>query len=1271
MTIPYETTPTRVLALAFALLGVAAGALAQPADGPRALTETFTLRAGERAGTFVAVLDLPAGTRGELESARLVSGAGVVLGEVSAETRFAARRPRLHATLPVRRADAATADAALPFAVELRYRTASAPRLVPRNGVTEPTTSVLAGAATYRVDVDVDGVYRVDRALLGALGASADGVAPSQVRLYSKGGAELPELVGVPYPTDLAEVPMVEVGNGDAIWDEGEYLLFYGEGEDVWRYDARLGDFERRENPYAENTAYFLQVGGAAGSRVAAAGPPLDAPAYDDAYTARARWEEDLDNVLYYSKTRYGSGQGSGQPFFGHFFGTVREVTREGVLPLGEVVAGGQGRLRSRLIASALSGGTRYTVDVAGEEFTSSRITAGRRADANDPLAHYGSVDAPVSLSSGSPSVTVRYPGSLEQNPGWLDYVQVTHPARLAYAGAPLRFSSLDHAAAGRYGFRVAGAAGLTVWDISDPLSPKRVTGRDEGGDLAFAYEQAEDGAPREFVVFDPRGAHSAPAAVGAVGPVANLHAISRADFVIVYGEGLGAAAERLAAHRRDRDGLAVVTASTAEVLLEFGGGRPDPTAIRTFAKMIYERDPGFRYLLLLGDGSFDPREIDTQGGNLVPTYQTDRANHEVRAFPTDDYFALLDDGEGVDRGSSLYPAGGLDLAVGRIPASTAAEADAVVSKVIRYDTDLAMLGEWRLRAVFVADDEDTNLHVNDMDAIADIDHRLFPEYNQEKIYVDAYEQVPTPGGVRIPRAAEAINQNMFRGNLVTTYLGHGGPRGWGQERFLNAPDIEKWNAANALPVLVTATCTFTGYDDPERTVAGEQVLFKRDGGAVATMSTVRPVYTNGNRALAERTHRVILDDSLALRYPLGELFRRAKDATGSVENNRKYTFFGDPSMQLAVPKLEVAVTRFDSVDVAQARDSAVVGPLREVTLSGEVRTRAGALAGDFDGEVVLTIFDQDRTARTLGQDAGSRVKQFRRQGPTLFTGRASVTDGRWEARFRLPRDLSLSRGAGRLSLYAKSPDGRDGAGLFNAFVIDGRGAPAVADDTPPRVEVFLGDEEFVAGGVTGEDPVLFARLTDDYGINVSGSAIGHDLTADLDGAQDGNYVLNDFYQAATDDYTGGEVRYPLFDLPAGEYELSVRAWDLANNPGEGATSFVVSDDPGVALRRVLNYPNPFVDATCFQFEHSAAGQLVDVQVDIYTASGRLVQSLTHSGLAQGARFGRGDDCIGWDGTDRYGQRLARGVYLYRVSMRTQDGERAGESDFEKLVVLR
>ena len=267
--------------------------------------------------------------------------------------------------------------------------------------------------------------------------------------------------------------------------------------------------------------------------------------------------------------------------------------------------------------------------------------------------------------------------------------------------------------------------------------------------------------------------------------------------------------------------------------------------------------------------------------------------------------------------------------------------------------------------------------------------------------------------------------------------------------------------------------------------------------------------------------------------------------------------------MRLAVPQLDVVVTHIDDAAVADLTTLPKVAPLKEVTIRGFLRDLDSTLASSFTGKIEITVFDQQRTGSTLGQDATSYVKDFTQLGATLFTGSATVTDGRWEAKFMLPLDVSLSQGQGRLSLYAEANDGRDGAGVFDGFIIDGLAPPAINDQTPPIVEAFIGDDTFTEGGVASTDPVLFAKLSDDTGINVSGSAIGHDLTATLRGPNDFSYVINDFYEAATNDYRRGTASYPVYNLEEGAYELEVRAWDLANNTGVGRTAFVVSKDAG------------------------------------------------------------------------------------------------------------
>jgi hypothetical protein len=233
-----------------------------------------------------------------------------------------------------------------------------------------------------------------------------------------------------------------------------------------------------------------------------------------------------------------------------------------------------------------------------------------------------------------------------------------------------------------------------------------------------------------------------------------------------------------------------------------------------------------------------------------------------------------------------------------------------------------------------------------------------------------------------------------------------------------------------------------------------------------------------------------------------------------------------------------------------------------------------------------------------------------------------------------------------------------------------GGNANLVQDDQPPLVQVFLNTDAFAFGGVTDDNPKILIKCADDYGMNVTGTSLGHDLTAVLDDNVQEIIVLNDFYESEQDNFRKGQALYPLRNLEPGRHKLRVKGWDIANNSGEGYTEFVVAEDGKVALDHVLNYPNPFTTNTSFQFEHNLAGQMLDIQISIFSVAGKLVKTILHSGPTEGFRV----NDITWDGRDEYGDRLARGVYLYRVKVRGTDtaGTQAtAESDFEKLVILK
>jgi len=483
--------------------------------------------------------------------------------------------------------------------------------------------------------------------------------------------------------------------------------------------------------------------------------------------------------------------------------------------------------------------------------------------------------------------------------------------------------------------------------------------------------------------------------------------------------------------------------------------------------------------------------------------------------------------------------------------------------------------------------------------------------------------------------------------------------------------DIAGWDNTDRYTLIITATCSFGGYDDYATLTGGEQALLKVKSGAIGLFTTVRAVYIDGNNKLTDAVQEVIFQRLPNGRYrTLGDILKDSKNTLtgGSEDNARRFTLLGDPAMYLAMPEHRVRTTKINGKDFNPAQPDTLKA-LMPVELEGDVTDTLGNLLAGFNGRVFVTLFDKKQTLQTLGQDPGSPVRSFQVQRNILFKGSATVTNGRFKVNFIVPKDINYAYGNAKISYYAEDGTPIDAAGADTELIVGGT-ANLVQDDTPPLIEVFLNTDAFVLGGITDKNPKILVKCSDDYGMNVTGTSLGHDLTAVLDDNVLETIVLNDFYESAQDNAQKGQALYPLRNLAPGRHKLRVKGWDIANNSGEGFTEFIVAEDGNAALAHVLNYPNPFTTNTNFQFEHNLSGQLLDVQISIFSVSGKLVKTILHVAAADGFRV----TDIHWDGKDEYGDTLARGVYLYRVKVRGTDitGNTAtAESDFEKLVILK
>lgn len=1112
--------------------------------------------------------------------------------------------------------------------------------------------SVLAAGEWYRISVSQPGVCRLDLAFLGSLGLNTSGIASSAIRLYGRPPGMLSEANSALYADDLTELAIEVADGGDGVLNGPDYILFYAAGPDQWMPDPADQRFSFRKNLYSREQYFYLRVGGT-GKRVATA-PLLNNPAQvSNTYAAHYAYETDSLNFL-----------NGGKEWVGEEFANApgKVLTQSFTVPLSGIQPGAPLIFSTRCVARSAGAQSRFDIQSGNLPLLQLPVNA-ITGNTYDPVAR--AAEATVTIPATGDNPVFRYnfvPGSFNAQ-GWLDRFTVETRCSITMSGnSQLLFRDWALPGGVVSGYAISNpATGIAVWDITDPLQPVRMPGQSTG--TAWQFNQQADRF-REYIAFGATG-YVQPKAAGRV-PVQDLHDSRPADLLIITHPSFLEAAGRIALFHQQQDQLRTVVVTTEQVYHEFAGGIPDPAALRDFVKMYFDRygqqtadKP--RYLLLFGDASFDYGNRVPGNTNYVPGWQTTESLDPLGTYTSDDFFGFLEDTEDISSGLVQNT---LDIGIGRVPVSSAEQARQFADKLEAYVAP-ASFGPWRTRLSFVADDEDGNLHLSDAEQITAAAAAVAPVFSQQKIYLDAYPQLSGAGGSSYPDVNQALNNQVINGNLLINYNGHGGAERLAAETILDKQQVNSWNNTNRLPLFITATCDFAPYDNPMVSSLGEYLLLKPGSGAIALMTTTRPVFAFSNRVMNEQYIRVAMAADTAGRHlSLGDAVKAAKNLVyqqlPDVANNRKFTLLGDPALTLAFPLLQVKPLRVNLQPVTGA-DTLRAGDT--VLLEGEVTDRQGVRISGYNGYVYPDLTDKPKPVQTRGNDPGSPVTTFSVQQNSLFRGKFTVTDGRFAIRFKVPKDIRYQYGAGRLGLYAENGQA-DGSGVYNGLIIGGTGNTVTADTEGPSVRAWLNAEDFVNGGLTNQQPVLLLELADSSGINTTGLGLGHDLVATLDGDNNQFYILNDYFQSEADSYTRGRVRFQLPGLEPGPHTLRIKAWDVMNNASEYLLEFVAGDDEELVISRVLNYPNPFTTKTRFWLEHNKPGQRVQVQVQIMTITGRVIRSLQYDAISVGNRI----TDIEWDARDDFGNKTGRGVYIYKV--RVMNAGKKTRELLGKLVVL-
>jgi Peptidase family C25 len=1110
--------------------------------------------------------------------------------------------------------------------------------------------SVLAAGDWYKLAVTEAGVYKVDMTLLNKLGVVTTNLSSSTLRLYGNGGGMLPEACNGTKTDDLVENAIQVMDGGDGVFDGNDYFIFYSNGPDLWIKDSINQRFSHQKNLYSKEAFYYLTLGGT-GKRITS--PDIIPPSNTIVSSFNERYFYELDSVNFLS---------SGKNWYGEELSNLpgRLTTQNFSLPLPGVVASSPATVVSSCIGRTIGAASRLTLSINNNTVLQHDIAATGNTNL-DLFARSSLLNASFAPAPNL-SITYNFSGGGINAQSWIDWFEVFCRRSLAITNTnQLLFRDWASVGSGNVAvFRIQNAAIAQVWDVTNPLVPVKMNATFSGGQLEFTNDAAE---LHEYVAFSSAFLNPVP-----VGRIANqnLHNTSPVQLIVVTHPPLLPQARQLAIYHQQKTNLVSVVATTEQIYNEFSGGISDPTAIRDCVKMYYDKagaDSGKRprYLLLLGDASFDYKSRIRNNTNFVPAYESAVSLDPLSTYTSDDYFGFLNDEEDINSTSGINL---LDIGIGRIPAQTQQQAQAYINKLMAY-TDVKSLGSWRNEQTFIADDEDFNLHLTDAEVITGAAKTVNPLFLQEKIYLDAYQQESNTAGSRYPLANQAIANKIQTGTLIWNYSGHGGFRRLAEEVILEQPIVESWDNEYRLPLFITATCDFAPYDNPLINSLGENILLREKNGAIALMTTTRLVFAFSNRIM----NRNYLEQALKVNAngayrSLGEAVMLAKNVTyqnqSDVVNNRKFTLLGDPALTLAFPKYRVQTTAINGLPVNQVPDT--LKALQKYSFSGLVTDVQGATLTDYTGTVYASVFDKVQSITTRANDPDSYKESFQVQRNLLFRGKARVENGKFSISFIVPKDINYQPGKGRINYYTENGQ-TDGNGSFVDLIVGG--SQGVSNDVEgPTINAFLNDDKFVNGSVVNETPVLLLKLKDSSGINIAGTGIGHDITAMLDGDAEKLFVLNDFFETNLDSYQEGLVRFQLPKLSEGMHRLVIKAWDIANNSNESVIDFFVAREAGFTISRVYNYPNPFTTRTQFWFEHNRPNENLLVHIQIFTITGKLIKTIRQTINTTGNRSYE----IEWNARDDFGEKLARGVYIYQLRVTTANKQTAVK--LEKLMLL-
>lgn len=1110
------------------------------------------------------------------------------------------------------------------------------------------TNSVLANGKWVRFETPEEGIYKITRNQLSSFGIDPNTVDPRTIKIYNNGGKILPELQSAPRPVDLVENAILVVGEDDGKFDANDYILFYGRGTTFFDYDVDGKTIKRFKHPYSKSNYYWITSGGSPGKRMNRKTSLNDNPDFQQNTTTAFAFKED-------DKINLGK---SGRQWFGDDFSQTI-LQRMYMNKLDSRIPTEPVKYNVRYIVGSSTNLT-LTISENGNQVYSGLLQGYGVAKYQVGREHRFSFTYTGNIPNDLSSLTFRINPAASTSVGYLDYFEIEYKRELKTLDDYLVIFSDEVNGIVEYQLSNFSTSNISVFDVTDYANVQLVDNANiSGGNCSFRFNESADQRSKYIALESVKfRTPTNPTEISN----SNLRGeITGAEFIIISPRDFLDAANRLKNYRETQTNPSIPTlvAEVEKIYNEFSGGLPDVTALRDYVKYAYDNwqiKP--KYVLLFGKGTYDYKNIEGFGDNFVPTWQSEESLiliYNSDSYTTDDFFVRAVGDDSV-----------IDLAIGRIPARSLNEMNNYIDKIIKYEKQ-SDKGPWRNLITLVSDDgwtssgDDTSLHTRPNEEISKF---YFPQsFDFNKVYLAAYPPVITSGGRRKPEVNERIISSINEGTIYLNYIGHGNPEVWTHEivfeKTVSIPRLKN----DRLFVLGTFTCDFGYFDIPNYQSGAEQLVLLKDYGAIAAFTAARLVFAGENEGLNKDFIYKMFNsgrDTLNLPITLGRGFYLTKLTNTSV-NDQKYVLLGDPTIRLNIPVLLSAI---DSINSQILTTDVQIKALSKVKIDGRVINPDSTTRSDFNGEGILTVFDSERDV-PLPEISTNPNNPFKMtvQNSIIFRGRVSIINGEFSTEFYVPKDISYENKNGKINLYFFNQE-IDGVGFTKKIIVGGTDSTAVNDGKGPEISIYFDSENFQSAYLVGSSPVLIVKLTDETGLNTTGTGIGHKLEGILNEQANNPIDFTNYFTSDLDaGGKSGKINYQFSKLDYGDYSIQVKAWDIFNNFSTEKSYFSVVGNEDLVIRDIYNYPNPFGGKTTFTFQQNLSAP-IDVKIRIFTISGRLIKEIEQQFIND--RY----VTIEWDGRDADGNELANGTYLYKLNVKSSDGQ-FNKSYIGKLAVIR